>query len=230
MKTLTRWTRINAEVAVQQKQLREVGGQIDEAVAGFGKSVAEANTQVDDHRRQLLDLGGRIDAVAAGFGKSIAETNTQVDDHRRQLLDLGGRIDAVAEQVLESAATHLRRIDAVAEQVLESAATHLRRFDALAEQVVETAAAQQRSIEALTARLRSVEDIAASGTQRVVMLAGEVQTIRHEQRLRRGALGTLRQILDINHYIGLDGGPKPGARLPLTARASFGFGEPGWVG
>jgi glycosyltransferase involved in cell wall biosynthesis/SAM-dependent methyltransferase len=57
--------------------------------------------------------------------------------------------------------------------------------------------------------------------QRVATLTGELQALRHEQRLRRGALGLMREMLNINDYIGTDGRPKTGVRLPLAARLYF---------
>jgi glycosyltransferase involved in cell wall biosynthesis len=57
--------------------------------------------------------------------------------------------------------------------------------------------------------------------QRVATLTGELQALRHEQRLRRGTLGLLREMLNINDYIGIDGRSKAGFRLPLVARLYF---------
>jgi glycosyltransferase involved in cell wall biosynthesis/SAM-dependent methyltransferase len=57
--------------------------------------------------------------------------------------------------------------------------------------------------------------------ERFATLTGELQALRHEHRLRRGAIGVLREILNVNNYIGTDGELKDGVQPSLAARVYF---------
>jgi glycosyltransferase involved in cell wall biosynthesis/SAM-dependent methyltransferase len=134
------------------------------------------------------------------------------------------RLVGLQQQLTQSAA----RVES-----LEASRIHdQERLVGLQQQLTHSVECAETALENLSRRINTLEaegignqehlaSLQRQMTQRFATLTGELQKLRHERRLRHGLIGAVREILNINNYIGADGNPKSGVQLSLVARLYF---------
>ena len=188
---------------------------LDELEARYGESLGKASAQINagiaDQQQQLAEVAARIDALVECFIKRLDAANADITDQHRQTAQVAARIDALSEGIMEKLAAANAEMTDQHRQLAEVG----KRIDAVAVDLVEAFGGPVWPIADLGTRLQQ------QMVQRFATLTGELQALRHEQRLRRGPLGLMREMFNINDYIESSGRPKRGVRLPLAVRLYF---------
>jgi glycosyltransferase involved in cell wall biosynthesis/SAM-dependent methyltransferase len=180
----------------------------------------------------------QLTGCAAAIDESGIHDRHEFASLQQQLAQSAGRLEAIEE----SSARDQERLASLQQQLMQSTervetleASRICGQERLASLQQEVQQGARRIEEALKDLSGRIEVLAAGGisdqerlaslrrqmAQRVATLTGELQEHRHDARLRRGALGLMREMLNINACIGFDGRPKTGIRVPLAARIYF---------